>query len=129
MHTLNFDETERTCQTYCPCGGDADNCDCGAEHRCSGGITADLSANNKINFEWLASADETKWLEVVGNGRTRIEFQAIYDCPGVTTYQEISGADIKWEFEFVDNQGATQKYAYNAESSFVDLGKCDGCGE
>jgi hypothetical protein len=135
-------ETSRTCGFRCPMGPDLyteETCPVEGTTACGGNITVDLSAqtaqgtgieSNQLVFEWKADADETKFIAIDGTGRTRIEFQATYDCDDqASTYQEILGADISYEFDFVERDSSvSHSYVYNADSSFMDIGKCDGCG-
>lgn len=122
----------RSCYDYCPCnspGSPSDTCDCDAETVCGGSFPVDLSSNNKISFHWDASSNDTKYISIQGNGRTRVEFQGTVNC-STQQEQEITGSDITFE---IDDSGlesvATQKYEYNADKSFIILGKCDGCSE
>lgn len=123
--------TATTCTNqFCSCTSWGMTCpdQCPYEDGCSGNFDLDLTTSSEITFSWKASDDDTKWIEVSGSDRSRIEFQAIFDCPDGSPYQDIAGADITFEFEFVDNQGLPQQYVYDPAESFIDLGKCDGCG-
>ena len=72
----------RTCYDSCPCGGEVENCGCGLEKVCGGSFPANLSAKDAIGFHYDASSDDTKYISIKGSvGRTRIEFQGLYDCP------------------------------------------------
>jgi hypothetical protein len=73
-----------------------DTCDCGAKQVCG------------IAFRWDASSNDAKHISILGNGRTRIDFQSQYDCgdaPGPLYYQTKSGNDIAYEVDFVDQDG------------------------
>ena len=58
----------------------------------------------------------------------RFEFQAKVECGDGSPfmYQEIRGAEFTPVFEYVD--GSPAMPGYDAESSGVNLGRCDGCG-
>jgi len=95
---------------------------------CHGKTPVDLSINDHLSFSFDASASGNHWIEVTGDGRTRIEFQAAYHCNPDIPEQSFEGADISWDFVFYDNNGAAQVYEYDPSASFVNIGKCDGCG-
>jgi hypothetical protein len=126
------------CRDFCPCSTDgflADSvatCDCDIQNVCGGGFSADLSSYDKIKFDWDASSDNTKYISIKGNGRTRIEFMAKVECDPSSggIEQEISGSAISFA---IDDSGldsvleleGQQQYVYNAERSFVILGNCE----
>jgi len=124
----------RSCYDYCPCSGtpreNISSCECDVAKVCGGDIAVDLSAGTTIEFDWVASSDESKYITIDGTGRTRIEFQATFDCGSDASppFQEILGADITYEVDAFDRDGSSQSYIYNPSASFVTLGKCDGCG-
>jgi len=130
---------ETRCRDFCPCtttdGFLADSvaaCGCDIDNVCGGSFSADLSSFNKIKFNWDASSDNTKYISIKGNGRTRIEFQAKVDCDFISdgVEQEISGSDISFEIDDSGLDGVLelegqQKYLFNEETSFVILGNCE----
>lgn len=121
--------TEPTsCSEECPCMFPGDEvCGCDLETVCGGTIPLDLSVGNTLEFRWDASMNGDKLLAINGTERTRVEFRAhIEDCE--MPYQEITGDMIAFE---LDDAGldATQKYTYNSDNSFLDLGTCDGCAK
>lgn len=136
-------EASSSCFEICPCKSNNEqrnltDCFCGSENVCGGEFDLDLEGSGEMKFEWSASSDNSKFITIEGTGDTRIEFQATFDCgshDGEYMYQEIEGATITPNFEFVtedgfdDPDGATQSYQYNAGASFLDLGMCDGCGD
>jgi len=129
------------CRDYCSCSYDgflADNvanCECDIENVCGGGFPADLSSFNKIRFSWDATSDNTKYISIKGNGRTRIEFLAKFDCDLISgdggIEQEIGGSDISFQIDdsglnsVLELEGQQQQYVYNEERSFVNLGNCE----
>ena len=120
---------DANCKQICPCAADPnvfDTCDCGTETACGGEFPLDLSSDNKIDFFWDASSDDSKYISIKGTGRTRVEFQATVDCEGGPNDQEISGNDIQYE---IDDEGldSARKFVYNPDQSFIIFGKCDGC--
>ena len=58
--------------------------------------------------------------------RVRFEFQAKVECGDGSPYQEIRGTEFTPVFEYVD--GSPAMPGYDAENSFVSLGRCDYCG-
>jgi len=124
--------TPRSCYSSCSCGGTPTDCDCDLETVCGGSFLADLSTKDTINFSWEASSNDDKYISIKGSERTRVEFIAEYDCdvsPGVV---EIRGSDIEYSIHSIEGIGlvaSSNSYVYNAEKSFVILGKCDGCSE
>lgn len=95
---------------------------------CEGEIPLNLKTNNQISFSFLPSAiSGTEYVYVHGDGRTRIEFQAKYDCTGDQPFQEIAGADISHTLTHFDSS-FVQLYEYDADASFINLGKCQGGG-
>ena len=130
---------ETRCRDFCPCtttdGFLADSVaayGCDIDNVCGGGFSADLSSFNKIKFNWDASSDNTKYISIKGNGRTRIEFQAKVDCDFISdgVEQEISGSDISFEIDDSGLDGVLElegqhEYLFNEELSFVILGNCE----
>ena len=129
----------RSCYDYClecfyvpfPSPIDRETCDCEIEATvCGGTIPVDLSSNDKISFHWHASSNDTKYISIKGNERLRVEFQAIFLPCNVEYEQEIHGSDITFEFDDAGLESVSaQKYTYNADESFLILGKYDGSSE
>ena len=120
----------RTCYDSCPCGGEVENCGCGLEKVCGGSFPANLSAKDAIGFHYDASSDDTKYISIKGSvGRTRIEFQGLYDCPVSPGIVEIIGTEIEFDIDDEGLDTSSQSYVYNAGESFIILGKCDGCSQ
>lgn len=123
----------RSCYDYCPCSAtprqNTSSCGCDVEKVCGGDISIDLSASSKIEFDWRASSDGKKYITIDGTGRTRIEFQATYDCGSITSppFQEIPGKNLTYEIDSFDLDGVSQSFTYSPSTSFVIFGKCDGC--
>ena len=121
--------TERKCYDSCPCGGTPSKCGCDLEIVCGGSFLADLSTQDTISFHWDASSDDTKYISIQGSGRTRIEFQATYDCAISPGEVEILGTDIEFEIDDDGLDASSQSFVYSSEEIFVLIGKCDGCAE
>lgn len=93
---------------------------------CVGTVPIDLSRWNNLRFKWVAaSANDDIFISVTGSGYARFDFRAkIDDC--FAPYQHVTGDNISFELDD-GGLGFTQKYAYQAEYSFISLGACDGC--
>ena len=93
---------------------------------CGGTIPIDLASGNELKFVWEASSDNDKYISVTGTSRTEVEIRlTIQDCRA--PYQRIHGSNVTIVIDGLD--GIEQKFTYDPESSFVDLGSCDGCGD
>jgi hypothetical protein len=133
--------TPLNCYDRCPCSMDPMNvtdCLCDVEATCGGALDVNLESAERINFNWDASADDTKFVSIVGKGRTRIEFQMTVDCGSgfdEYKYSEYDGDSLSYSFQFVtedgfdDADGQAQSYTFNSGRTFVSFGKCDGCSE
>eukprot|EP00039_Didymoeca_costata_P019165 m.336486 g.336486 ORF g.336486 m.336486 type:complete len:339 (-) comp17866_c0_seq1:928-1944(-) len=131
---------DANCYETCPCSMDPKNttgCFCDVENVCGGEVPLDLESNSKIIYHWDASSDDKKYISIKGQGRTRIELEMKYDCgsqQGPYKFLEYDGTSMNYSFEFVtsdgyeDADGSAQSYQYNSGRSFVEFGKCDGCG-
>ena len=118
-----------SCSNKCPCSFtpyDEGVCQCGIEMACGGTIPIDLASGNELKFVWEASSDNDKYISVTGTSQTRVEIRlTIQDC--TAPYQLIHGSNVTIVIDGLD--GIEQKFTYDPESSFVDLGSCDGCGD
>jgi len=117
-----------SCSNKCPCSfPDEDDCGCNIEMVCGGTIPIDLASGDELKFVWEASSDNDKYISVKGSSGTRVEFRLqIEDC--TAPYQLIHGSNVTIAIDGLD--GIEQKYAFDAESSFVILGspygdRCD----
>lgn len=96
---------------------------------CGGNINLDLSADTEVSFVWQAPPG--KEIRIDGPSRSRVEFQATVPCgpsnfsDEAFKYQEIPGTS----FTPVVDGSSTSALSYNANASFVMMGKCAGCSE
>mmetsp|Transcript_28808 Transcript_28808/g.67121 ORF Transcript_28808/g.67121 Transcript_28808/m.67121 type:complete len:274 (-) Transcript_28808:57-878(-) len=101
--------------------------------QCGGDITLDLSTQDELTISF--KAPEGFEIEIDGPGRTRVEFQAKVPCggDGEFKYQSFGGSTFTspGSTEATPPQvlgSNTGVLNFNADSSFVELGRCDGCG-
>lgn len=83
-------------------------------------LTFELEDTLTISF---TSGSPSKEIKISGDGRLRLEFQAVVDC---------STEAVQSPTPTVTFQGSNTVSAeaqYNAENSFLDVGRCEGCGQ
>jgi len=124
-----------TCQNVTFPGGYESQINCGGE------LDIDLSADNSIRFTFQAPKGYEIYID--GEERSRIEFQATVPCesaadnepidtsqpiplPDPVHYAEVEGSQIQ---PTVIGSSTGFMSNYNADRSFVMLGRCAGCAE
>jgi len=92
---------------------------------CGGDITLDLSIHTELEISFQAPSGYE--IQIDGPERSRIEFQAKVPCGtsgfSAFKYQSIEGTN----FAPVVAGSNVAGLAYNAASSFVEIGRCNGC--
>merc|ERR550525_43038 len=114
--------SNQRCNLDTPCSS------CTPQTVCGGDIDLDLSSDSQLSFVWQAPVG--KEIRIDGPERSRVEFQATVPCgTGDSSisfrYQDIEGTT----FTPIVEGSNTGVLRYNADRSFVEIGKCAGCSK